>query len=262
MRRLAAWVAVWSVSSLACGGGEARALRLGATYTLEQSGALALLDSAWTAPRAVWVIAASGQILRSAAAGDLDVAITHAPSLERRLLATGRVRLVCPLFASRFAIVGPTDDPARVAAARSAPDALQRIAAARGGFVSRGDSSGTHTKELELWRRAGSGPPQRDHAYVESGTDQATALRVAAERQAYALADLPTWERVGPPGLRILFTDDTALANPYTLFAIHDTTFARHAITAWRNHVLAMRLADGTPAFTARPGGETCEAPV
>lgn len=248
-----------AVPSLACAGeATSHPLRIGATFTLEQSGALAELDSAWAAPAAVIVIASSGQILRSAAAGDLDVAITHAPALERRLVATGGVALACPLFASRFALVGPAADPARIAQAASAADAFRRIARARALFVSRGDSSGTHTKERELWDRAAAVPPGGAAWYIESGADQATALRVAAERQAYALADLPTWERIAPAGLRVLFTADTLLTNPYTLYVMRssahpgDTAFARYAMDQWRPRVLRL-------SFVNRTG--TCEAP-
>src|SRR5207245_1864323 len=108
-------------------------LRLGTTYTVQQSGVLAVLESLWTGPRFTTVVAPSGQVLRAAANGDLDVVITHAPALEQRLLvASGHAVLRCPLVASRFAIVGPAADPARVAAAPSAAAAFRRIAAARG----------------------------------------------------------------------------------------------------------------------------------
>src|SRR5207245_10069622 len=142
-------------------------LRLGATYTVQQSGALAVLESLWTsvsAPRLATVIGPSGHILHAAANGDLDVVITHAPALEQRLLvAPGRALLACPLAARRFAIVGPTSHPAQVARAATAADAFRRPARAGGPFVSRGDSSGTNVKELALWRAAGrlAGPRRR-----------------------------------------------------------------------------------------------------
>ncbi|MGH7608222.1 MAG: hypothetical protein ACREME_12885, partial [Gemmatimonadales bacterium] len=86
-------------------------MRLGTTHTVEQSGALALLDSSRPPLRLVTIVAPSGQILRAAAAGDLDVVVTHAPSLEHRVLvAPGRAALRCPFVASRFALVGPPAD--------------------------------------------------------------------------------------------------------------------------------------------------------
>ena len=245
---------------VACTSGE-RPLRLGTTYTVEQSGALAVLDSLWTGPPPLTtVVAPSGQILRAAANGDLDVVITHAPSLEQRLLVgPGHALLRCPLAASRFAVVGPAADPARVATAATAAEAFRRIASAGSPFVSRGDSSGTHVKELALWRAAGVTPAPR--WYLESGTDQATTLHLADERRAYALADLPTYAKLGGLASRILFAADTALTNPYTLYvarrpephpAVRD--FATWATHAGREGLLALRLPDGTPAFVRQPG--------
>ena len=241
-------------------------LRLGTTYTVQQSGVLAVLESLWTGPRFTAVIAPSGQILRAAANGDLDVVITHAPALELRwLIHPGHALLRCPLVASRFAIVGPAADPAGVAAAPSAAAAFRRIAAAGGPFVSRGDSSGKHVKELALWQAAGVTPAARWH--LESGADQAATLHLADERDAYALADLPTYTKLRDLSLRILFVADTALTNPYTLYVVRHPNappaagaFARWASEAGRGAILGMRLTDGTAAFNAVAGA--CTAPT
>jgi len=245
----------------ACTTGE-RPLRLGTTHTVEQSGALAVLDSL-AHPVPSGVIGPSGQILAAAARGDLDVVITHAPGLERRLLvAPGHALLACPFVASRFAIVGPPADPARVAAAATAADAFRRITAAAAPFVSRGDSSGTHEKELALWASAGARPPAAGGWYLQAGADQATTLHVADERNAYALADLPTLAKLSGLRLRVLFAADTALTNLYTLYVVRESprraaalAFARWAMDSARPRILGLRLPDGTPAFVARTGG-------
>lgn len=239
-------------------------LRLGTTYTVQQSGALAVLESLWTGPPLATVVGPSGQILRAAADGDLDVIITHAPPLEQRLLVTpGHAELRCPLAASRFAVVGPAADPARVGGATSAADAFRRIAAAGGPFVSRGDSSGTHVKELALWRLADVTPAPR--WYLESGADQVTTLHLADERRAYALADLPTYGKLTGLASRVLFAADTALTNPYTLYLVRRPgahpaarSFVSWAVESGREAIVGLHLADGTPAFVARVGG--CEA--
>ena len=237
-------------------------LRLGTTYTVEQSGALALLDSL-ARPTLTTVVGPSGQILAAAARGDLDVVITHAPSLEQRLLlAPGHVLLACPFVASRFAIVGPAADPAHVGAAPSAADAFRRIAAAAGPFVSRGDSSGTHVKELALWQAAHLRPAGA--WYIQSGADQVTTLHVADESDASALADLPTLAKLTGLRLHVLFATDTALTNPYTLYVVNKPgpgprataeAFARWAMSVARPRILELRLPDGTPGFVTR-GGE------
>src|SRR5713101_2624747 len=248
----------------ACRSGPAP-LRLGTTYTVQQSGALAVLESLWTGPPPfTTVVAPSGQILRAAANGDLDVVITHAPALEQRLLVGhGHALLRCPLAASRFAVVGPAADPAHVATAATAAEAFHRIAGAGGPFVSRGDSSGTHVKELALWHAAGVTPEPR--WYFESGADQAATLHLADERRAYALADLPTFAKLTGLTSRILFAADTTLTNPYTLYLVRRPephpgarAFATWAMHAGREAVLALRLPDGTPAFVRQPG--ECDA--
>lgn len=240
---------------------ESRPLRLGTTTTVQQSGMLTLAESLWTDAPLAAVIGPSGQILHSAAQGDLDVALTHAPALEAKLLAgvSGLVR--CPFVTSRFAIVGPPEDPARVVAATSAADAMTRIAGLGARFVSRGDSSGTHDRELALWRAAGI-DPHGQAWYVESGADQTTTLRIADERGGYALADLPTFARVPGIALRRLFDADSMLLNRYTLYMIpgaarHPASqrFVTWALDTWRTRVLAIRLPDGAPAFESPAAG-------
>lgn len=241
-------------------------MRLGTTTTVEQSGVLAVLDSLQPPAKVAVVIGGSGQILRSAAAGDLDVVITHAPSLEDRLLvAPGHASLQCPFVASSFALVGPPADPAHIAGAASAVEALRRIAAARATFVSRGDSSGTHVKELALWASAGVTPPPSPRGrpwYLETGADQAATLRVADERHGYALVDLPTFAKLKGVELRVLVAGDTALRNPYTLYVVRTPTahpaaaaFATWAITEWRARLLTL-------SFQPLAGSCTAPAPV
>jgi len=240
-----------------------RPLRLGTTFTVQQSGALALLDSLPPPDSLATVIGASGQILQSAARGDLDLVITHAPSLEERLLvAPGHVALRCPFVTSRFAIVGPAADPAAVARAASAADAVARIARAGAKFISRGDSSGTHVKELALWRAAGIAPEGQPW-YIETGADQATTLHVADERAGYALADLPTLARTPGLELRVLFDRDTVLTNRYTLYVVRGpdsvraAAVASWAMSSWRERLLQVKLPDRSAAFVLPPGGCT-----
>lgn len=241
-----------------------RPLRLGTTTTVRQSGMLAVAESLWRGTPLATVIGPSGQILRSAAAGDLDVVLTHAPALETKILGHGTAAERCPFVTSRFVVVGPAADPAGVRGARDASDALRRIARHGATFVSRGDSSGTHERELALWRAAALAPWEvaRDRTwYVESGTDQTTTLRLADERRAYALADLPTLATLRDLALQPLFAGDTVLLNRYSISLIRlpaanpeARRFFTWALDTWRRQVLAIRLADGTAAFEPSPG--------
>jgi len=243
---------------------EVRPLRLGTTTTVRQSGMLTVAESLWHGAPLATVIGPSGQILRSAAAGDLDVVLTHAPALESKFLGNGTAVERCPFVTSRFVVVGPAADPAGVRGARDAADALRRIAAHGATFVSRGDSSGTHERELALWRAAALAPwegTRHRSWYVESGGDQTTTLRLADERRAYALADLPTLATLGDLALQPLFGDDTVLLNRYSISLVRAPTanpearpFFTWALETWRHEVLAIRLADGTPTFESSPG--------
>jgi tungstate transport system substrate-binding protein len=263
-------MAAMCIAAAACG---SPPTRLGTTFSLEQSGALIGIDTAWDGARFVTIVGPSGQILRSAAAGDLDVVVTHAPSLERRLVAApGHAALTCPLFASRFAILGPRGsrrDPWTHLGGRG--DASHR--GRRAVFVSRSDSSGTHEKELELWRLAGVDPGPTLW-YVESGASQAGNLLQASNWRAYTISDLPTFallrdRRADALDLEVLVAPpgDTALTNPYTLYLTapperreRARALADWLATTWRERVLALRLPDGTAAFVARQGGCTQRA--
>jgi tungstate transport system substrate-binding protein len=116
-------------------------------------------------------------------------------------------------------------------------------------------------KELALWEAAGVSP-RGERWYLESGASQAATLRIADERGAYALADLPVLAHVQGISLRILFTADTTLLNPYTLYIVHQTPehpdarrFAAWAVEVWRGQLAVILLPDGTAAFTPRAGG-------
>lgn len=246
----------------------ARALRFGTTTTVRQSGMLAVAESLWKDPPLATVIGPSGQILRAAAAGDLDIVLTHAPALEAKILSGDAALARCPFVNSRFVVVGPGSDPAGVRSAGGAADAFRRIAARGATFVSRGDSSGTHEREIGLWRLAGLAPWTAGHPwYVESGADQTTTLRLADQRGAYALADRPSLATLPDLALQPLFSADTVLVNRYSLTLVRTPrphpaarAFFDWALATWRTHVLEIRLPDGHPAFERPTGG--CATPV
>lgn len=136
------------------------------------------------------VAVGSGQALRMGERGDADVIIAHSPAAESAFVAAGHGTRRRAFASNSFTIAGPPDDPAGV---RRAPDlaaALRGLAAAGAVFVSRGDSSGTHVRELALWRQAGGRPVWS--GYLETGQGQAPTLLVANERRGYALTDRST----------------------------------------------------------------------
>lgn len=137
------------------------------------------------------VAVGSGQALRMGERGDADVLLVHSPAAERAFVQAGNAGRRLVVASNYFTIVGPPADPAGVRAAPSAAAALRRIAESRGVFVSRGDSSGTHQRELQLWRDAGGRPDWP--GYLETGQGMSITLLVADERRGYALTDRSTF---------------------------------------------------------------------
>lgn len=133
----------------------------------------------------------SGQALKMGERGDADVIFAHSPAAEATFMAAGHGTRRQVVATNYFTIVGPPDDPAGVRGAAGAAEALRRIAAASSVFVSRGDSSGTHVRELALWAAAGVRPAFR--GYLETGQGQSATLLVADERRGYALSDRSTF---------------------------------------------------------------------
>ena len=135
----------------------------------------------------------SGQALAMGRRGDADVVLSHAPEAERTLVDSGyfvRRRLV---MHNEFLVVGPGADPVGLRGLSDAAAAFRRLAERRGTFVSRGDQSGTHQRELALWKRAGVGVPSRGGWYVESGQGMGATLQLADEKRAYTLTDRATY---------------------------------------------------------------------
>jgi tungstate transport system substrate-binding protein len=163
----------------------------------------------------------SGEALALGRRGDADVVLAHAPAAERALVDSGyfvRRRLV---MHNMFLIVGPPDDPAGIRDMRSAVAALRRIDSLGAPFVSRGDHSGTHLRELELWRRAGVSAPAGAW-YKESGQGMGQTLQMAEEKRAYVLTDIATYlawrDRVS---LVPLVQGDPALYNVYHVLELN-----------------------------------------
>ena len=137
------------------------------------------------------IVAGSGQVLALGANGEGDVLLTHSPTSEEAWLAAGHGLDRRLVMFNDFLIVGPPDDPAGVRGSPSASVALQRVASKRALFISRGDQSGTHTRERQLWRQAGIAPA--GNWYQESGTGQGQSMQIASEKGGYMLTDRGTY---------------------------------------------------------------------
>jgi tungstate transport system substrate-binding protein len=217
MKRRAAAVAAFALACCVSLGSAAAELRLGATHTLEDSGILPVLVAAFTKATGIAVkplVAGTGQVMKYAENGDVDVVFTHSRKDEEKLVARGIGLARADVMWNDFVIAGPEADPARVRGVRDAAAALKRIGDARAKFVSRGDDSGTHKKELELWNAAGGLTPWP--AYIASGQGAGRTLMMASEMDAYDLVDRATLKQLSKRfPLAILVEGDPRLLNEY-----------------------------------------------
>jgi len=162
----------------------------------------------------------TGQALALAAKGDADVALVHAPSLEKQYVAEGKLLNRRLVMYNDFVIIGPKEDPAKARLAKNAVGALKAIDQAKASFVSRGDNSGTHVLEKALWKSAGVEP--KGAWYIEAGQGMGATLGIANERNAYTITDRGTYlalaKRVSLP---ILIEGDKALLNIYSVMEVN-----------------------------------------
>lgn len=198
-------------------------LVLATTTSTQDSGLLDVLVPAFEAAHpayALEVIAVgTGEALRLGQQKDADVLLVHAPEEEAVFVAAGHGVERRDVCYNRFVIVGPAEDPAGVKAAASASDALARIAKRRALFASRGDGSGTHTKERLLWKSAGVEPGGA--WYLVTGQGMGETLKIASEKQAYTLADEATFLAMRDAlDLATLFDRDAALRNQYGVVVV------------------------------------------
>ena len=162
----------------------------------------------------------TGQALAQAAKGDADVVLVHAPSLEKKYVADGKLLNRRLVMYNDFVIIGPKEDPAKIKSAKTALAALKLIEQSKSPFVSRGDNSGTHNLEKTLWKEAGIQP--KGDWYIEAGQGMGATLNIANERNAYTITDRGTLlalsKRVNLP---ILIEGDKALLNVYSVMEVN-----------------------------------------
>ena len=163
------------------------------------------------------LVVGTGQALRLGAAGDVDAVLVHDRAAEESFIAEGHADHRREIMYNDFVLVGPESDPAGIAGAGTAADALGRIAAARVPFVSRGDDSGTHKAELRLW---GGTAPGGDW-YRAIGQGMGATLLTARGMGAYTLSDRASWLAFGDTsGMALLFEGDPALFNQYAYLPV------------------------------------------
>ncbi len=232
---------------------------LATTTSLESSGLLAVLEREFERDSGIRiqpVVVGSGLALRMVANGRADATITHDPAAETSLIRQRKAEVYAQFMWNDFVIVGPAADAAQVRSASSAVDAFRRIAGANARFCSRNDESGTHARELTLWRSAGVVPSGA--GYLRMGQSMAQTLRSASALDAYTLTDRPTFDQLARSlDLVILYRGDPALRNVYGLTVVrghgraHDNAlrFSSWLLDGRGRDVVSKYVIGGVPAF-------------
>ncbi len=166
------------------------------------------------------IVVGTGQALRLGQTGDVDAILVHSRVAEQAFLAAGFGTHRREIMYNDFIFIGPIDDPVDLAGASSAVDALQRIARNGASFVSRGDDSGTHKKELSLWEAAGISPSGA--WYRAAGAGMGATLNVASGMNAFVMSDRASWLNFGNKGdLVLLYAGDPVLFNQYAYIPVN-----------------------------------------
>jgi len=221
---LAALVPLLTISpNLPAGEPASKSVILSTTTSTQDSGLLDVLVPLFEKKSGYSVKTVSvgtGQALELAAKGEADVALVHAPSLEKKHVADGKLLNRRLVMYNDYIILGPANDPAKIKSIKSSAEAMKRIAASASRFVSRGDNSGTHNLEKALWKSAAIQP--KGDWYIESGQGMGATLGIANDRGAYTITDRATYlafrKRMA---LVVLLEGDKPLLNIYSVMEVN-----------------------------------------
>lgn len=248
MSRLKFFCVILLIAIFALPASAEQRIRLATTTSTDNSGLLAVLLPPFEKQNNVKVdviAVGTGRALKLGENGDVDVVLVHAPAAEDAFIGKGFGVNRRDVMFNDFILVGPEADPAGVAKAKLAKESLALIVSAKAPFISRGDDSGTHKKEMKLWALGGIEP--EGAWYMEAGQGMGAVLQIADEKQAYTLADRGTWLAYsGKLDLKILLAGDPKLYNPYGIIAVNP------AVHPSVNYMGAMQLI----AWVTSPDGQ------
>lgn len=224
--------------------GNQKLIRLATTTSTENSGLLRFILPKFESETGynIHVIAVgTGKALRMGRDGDVDIMLVHAQKAEEKFIADGYGDKRFPVMYNDFVIVGPKDAAAQFAGLTKTSEVLDIIASSKQRFVSRGDDSGTHKKELGLWKSSNSMPDsKKDQWYIEAGQGMGKVLQMAGEMDAFTMTDRGTWlAYMGKSPLKIVFEGDPRLFNSYGIIAVnqekhpHVNTAGANALIKW-----------------------------
>jgi len=209
---------------------QSRTIKLASTIGPIDAGIVGTLEAAFTKKTGVAVEhtgAGTSQALKMAETGEYDLVLVHARALEEKFVSDGYGTKRYDLMYNDFVILGPENDPAGIRGEKDAAAALRTIAQTQSFFVTRGDKSGTHVKELEVWKKAGIEPQGTWYEIFEQGSKgNAPTLAYANEKQAYTIMDRATYITMKPKiTVQILVEGDEVLLNYMTLIPVNPAKF-------------------------------------
>ncbi len=205
------------------------------------------------------VAVGTGAAIRLAKSGDADVLLVHHKPSEEAFVSEGFGEARHPVMVNDFVIVGPRDDPAGINSLGDVAAALKRIADSRSIFLSRGDESGTHKRERELWAAAGRDPEEASGTwYRKTGSGMGATLNIGAAMNGYTLADRGTWLSFGNKGdLVVLHEGDARLINEYGVILVSPDRHPHVDATPGRAFIDWLRSEQGQRAINSFSiGGE------
>lgn len=231
------------------------------------AGIVSTLEEAFekeTGIRVRHVGAGTGEALKIAQQGTVDLAMVHAKSLEEKFVQAGYGTERIPLMYNDFVIVGPVADPAGIKGMRGASQALRKLAELQAPFISRGDKSGTHVAELELWRQSGLNPAGAWYQVYEKGNEgNAATLRYTDQRGAYTVIDRATYLSLKKQvKLAILVEGDEALLNRISLIPVNPKKFPKVNHDETLRFVAWLTAPNGGQKIIEQFGKETYGSPL
>lgn len=225
------WLAIFIFTvGLWVGPAHSEKVLLASTTSLDNSGFYKYILPRFTADTGVQVLViavGTGKAIAIAEKGDADLLIVHDRKSELAFMAAGYGLTCTPFMYNQYVIVGPPENPAAIEQDMRIGDVMQSISKTESIFVSRGDDSGTHKKELSLWEIAGLSPHAKDRWYYEVGRGMGTVLTMANEIPAYTLSDYATWLSFNHrANLRVLFNRKEYMYNPYSIILLNPKRYA------------------------------------
>ena len=244
MKKITLWMAsVLMVCGMHLG---AKELMMATTTSTEDTGLLDYLAPQLQKETGInlkWVSTGTGKALKMGENCDVDVLLVHAPEAEEKFVKAGFGVNRNEVMYNDFVIVGPVSDPAKVSG-MSTQEAFKTIKEKQANFLSRGDNSGTHQKELMMWGNVSKIVPEKDTWYVQTGQGMLTTLNMASEKNGYTLTDRGTWikymdQKGANNTMKIIVENDKILFNQYSIITANKERCPKvqnqlaHDLTVW-----------------------------